>query len=58
MALDVRPFGTTYNVYAPASNGCNHSIAPRAGSKEPFRITIGGPECSKPYSASVFNISR
>ena len=24
---------------------------------EKFRITIGGPDCTKPYSASVFNIS-
>ena len=28
---------------------------PRAG--EQFRVTIGGPDCTKPYSASVFNIS-
>ena len=26
-------------------------------SPEPFRIAIGGPDCAKPYSASVFNIS-
>jgi glutamate synthase domain-containing protein 2 len=38
-----------------ATNGCNHSIAPAR--PEPFRITIGGPDCTKPYSASVFNIS-
>ncbi len=24
---------------------------------EPFRISVGGPDCRKPYSASVFNIS-
>ncbi len=24
---------------------------------EQFRVTIGGPDCPKPYSASVFNIS-
>jgi hypothetical protein len=24
---------------------------------EHFRVTVGGPDCSKPYSASVFNIS-
>jgi glutamate synthase domain-containing protein 2 len=32
-------------------------MAPATISKEPFRITVGGPDCSKPYSASVFNIS-
>src|SRR5471032_2377042 len=35
----------------------NHSIAPRPLTKEPFRISIGGPDCTKPYSASVFNVS-
>src|SRR5471032_2036543 len=35
----------------------NHSIAPRPLTKEPFRISIGGPDCTRPYSASVFNIS-
>ena len=28
-----------------------------AAAIEPFRITIGGPDCTKPYYASVFNIS-
>ena len=26
-------------------------------STQPFRIVIGGPDCGKPYSASIFNIS-
>jgi glutamate synthase domain-containing protein 2 len=56
-ALDVRPFGTNYNVYEPGFEWINHSMSPTAPSKEPFRITIGGPDCSRPYSASVFNIS-
>ena len=34
-----------------------HSIAPRPVAKEPFRIMIGDPDCTQPYSASVFNIS-
>jgi glutamate synthase domain-containing protein 2 len=25
--------------------------------KESFRVTIGGPDCGRPYSASIFNIS-
>ncbi|SKA09893.1 Glutamate synthase domain-containing protein 2 [Enhydrobacter aerosaccus] len=57
MVLDVRPFGTNYNVYGEGFEWVNHSMAPKPMSKEPFRITVGGPECSKPYSASVFNIS-
>jgi glutamate synthase domain-containing protein 2 len=32
-------------------------MAPKPPAAEPFRITIGGAECTQPYSASVFNIS-
>src|SRR5271170_2759095 len=56
-ALDKRPFGTQNDVYASGFEWLDHSIAPRPGCKEPFRIVIGGPDCSKPYSASIFNIS-
>lgn len=57
MALDVRPFGTQYDVYSLGYEWMHHSIAPRPVAKEPFRIMIGDLECAKPYSASVFNIS-
>jgi glutamate synthase domain-containing protein 2 len=57
MALDVRPFGTQYDVYSSGFEWMSHSMAPRPVSKEPFRVTIGGPDCRQPYSASVFNIS-
>jgi len=56
-ALDKRPFGTQYDVYSSGFEWLAHSIAPKHVVKEPFRITIGGPDCAKPYSASVFNIS-
>jgi glutamate synthase domain-containing protein 2 len=55
--LDVRPFGTTHDVYAEGYEWMTHSISPTPVSKEPFRITIGGPDCTQPYSASIFNIS-
>jgi glutamate synthase domain-containing protein 2 len=55
--LDVRPFGTTYDVYSIGYEWMSHSIAPTPVQTEKFRITIGGPECTQPYSASVFNIS-
>ncbi len=55
--LDKRPFGTQYDVYQNPFEWMLHSIAPRPVASEPFRITIGGPACSKPYQASVFNIS-
>jgi glutamate synthase domain-containing protein 2 len=56
-ALDKRPFGTQFDVYESRFEWLHHSIAPKPASKEPFRITVGGPDCKKPYSASVFNIS-
>src|SRR5271155_4301395 len=56
-ALDKRPFGTQNDVYASGYEWLNHSIAPKPPITEPFRIVIGGPDCSKPYSASIFNIS-
>jgi glutamate synthase domain-containing protein 2 len=56
-ALDKRPFGTMFDVYESRYEWLHHSITPKPASKEPFRITIGGPDCRQPYSASVFNIS-
>jgi glutamate synthase domain-containing protein 2 len=55
--LDKRPFGTQNDVYADGFEWLNHSIAPKPVAQEPFRISIGGPQCERPYSASVFNIS-
>ena len=55
--LDMRPFGTKHDVYADGYEWMSHSIAPRPVADDHFRITVGGPDCTKPYSASVFNIS-
>jgi glutamate synthase domain-containing protein 2 len=55
--LDKRPFGTQFDVYADGYEWLRHSVAPRPLAKDQFRITIGGPDCQKPYSASVFNVS-
>jgi glutamate synthase domain-containing protein 2 len=53
-----RPFGTLLDVYADDYEFIAHSTRPIT---EPdwsqFRINIGNDQCSKPYSASVFNIS-
>ena len=56
-SLDVRPFGTELDVYAERYEWINHSIAPSRIDSHDFRVTIGGPQCTQPYSASVFNIS-
>ena len=55
--LDKRPFGTQFNVYQEGYEWVNHSVSPKPVTTEKFRITVGGPDCKKPYSASVFNIS-
>jgi len=57
MVLDKRPFGTQEDVYSEGYEWMNHSVAPKPPADEHFRVTVGGPDCSKPYSASVFNIS-
>jgi len=56
---DTRPFGTELDVYQNGYEWLNHSIAAIDHTKlnlDP-RVTVGGPQCAKPYSASVFNIS-
>src|SRR5215813_2296008 len=57
MVLDKRPFGTQEDVYREGYEWMHHSVAPKPRADEKFRITIGGPDCARPYSASVFNIS-
>src|SRR6266446_2901558 len=57
MVLDKRPFGTQEDVYRDGYEWMHHSVAPKVRSGEQFRVTVGGPDCTKPYSASVFNIS-
>jgi glutamate synthase domain-containing protein 2 len=57
MVLDKRPFGTQYDVYAEGFEWVRHSIMPRPLAAAPFRISIGGPDCARPYDASIFNIS-
>jgi glutamate synthase domain-containing protein 2 len=57
MDLDKRPFGTQEDVYRDGYEWMHHSMSPKARAQEKFRVTVGGPDCTKPYSASVFNIS-
>jgi glutamate synthase domain-containing protein 2 len=56
--LSDAPFGTLLDVYAEGYEFIGHSVRPVPhGDPKDFRITIGGPDCKRPYSASVFNIS-
>lgn len=54
---DKRPFGTRENVNEAGYAWLTHSIAPRHIENNDFRVTVGGPDCAQPYSASVYNIS-
>ncbi len=54
---DTLPFGTQKDVYAPGYEWISHSLAPVHVDPSLLRIQIGGLQCKKPYSASVFNIS-
>ena len=54
---DKRPFGTQLDVKSDGHEWINHSLAPSLVPSHDFRITIGGPDCSQPYEASVLNIS-
>ena len=56
---DTVPFGTQLNVYDSGYSWLNHSIAaihPHELEQHP-RVMVGGPDCTQPYSASIFNIS-
>ncbi|MCB0589321.1 MAG: FMN-binding glutamate synthase family protein, partial [Phaeodactylibacter sp.] len=57
--LDTTPFGTQLDVYEEGYEWMNHSIAAIDFDEldhDP-RILVGGPQCRKPYSASILNVS-
>ena len=53
----LRPFGTLRNVNEIGHEWINHSMRPTHLDSGDFRITIGGPDCTRPYESSVLNIS-
>ncbi len=55
--LDKEPFGTRMDYYETGYEWLLHSASPVHELKDDMRITIGGPDCKKPYSASILNIS-
>jgi len=57
---DKKPFGTELDVYEENYAWIAHSIAPSPVVEDAcrsFRVDVGGPDCPRPYSASVFNVS-
>jgi len=57
LQLDKRPFGTQYEVTETGYEWLTHSIVAHDKASAPFRVRIGGPDCTQPYDASIFNIS-
>lgn len=57
--LDTVPFGTEFDVYQVGYEWMNHSMGARDPNTVDLapRVSVGGPDCAQPYSASVLNIS-
>ena len=55
--LDTRPFGTQRDVYRVGYEWAAHSMAAHEAPEQEPRVTVGGPDCRAPYSASLLNIS-
>ena len=55
--LQTLPFGTRLDLYEEGYEWFNHSLSPVECDPHQLRITIGGKDCTQPYSASIFNIS-
>jgi len=54
---DAHPMGTELDVYTDQYEWFSHSIKPSEKLDHNFRVSIGGPQCTRRYSASIFNIS-
>jgi len=55
--LDKQPFGTVLDVGMPRHSWIAHSMRPIELHETDFRVTIGGRDCTRPYDASILNIS-
>lgn len=55
--VDTVPFGTQQNVYADGYEWVAHSMAPTHIDVNAMKVKVGGPQCKKPYLASLLNIS-
>jgi glutamate synthase domain-containing protein 2 len=56
-AEDAHPFGTELDVYSGEYEWLAHSMAPRPDAPGDSRVSVGGDQCARPYSASRLNIS-
>ncbi len=56
-STDTLPFGTQRDVYEEGYEWINHSLAPIRPKHFDPRVRVGGAKCTKPYEASILNIS-
>lgn len=58
-ANDTVPFGTKFDTYRDGYEWMAHSLAAIDihGTHDDPRVSVGGPDCSQPYQASLLNIS-
>lgn len=54
---DKRPFGTRARVYDSGYEWLTHAVVSKRIDDHDFRVRIGGPDCARPYEASIYNIS-
>ncbi|GAA4829309.1 FMN-binding glutamate synthase family protein [Garicola koreensis] len=54
---DVTPFGTERDVDSIDYEWLVHSMTPKPMPDAPPRVRIGGPDCTRPYDMSLFNVS-
>lgn len=54
---DAVPFGTSTDVSTSEYEFITQSMAPKPIPQGDLRVSVGGPDCAKPYSASLLNIS-
>ncbi|WP_171212400.1 FMN-binding glutamate synthase family protein [Ruegeria sp. HKCCA5426] len=55
--VDTQAFGTQYDIMTVGYHRANHSLAPKDVPESEERVTLGGPQCKQPYSASRLNVS-
>ena len=51
------PFGTEENIYSEGYEFITQSLYPATNLHDEPRVTIGGKDCTQPYSASLYNVS-
>jgi glutamate synthase domain-containing protein 2 len=54
---DKRPFGTEEDLYLAGYEWINHSMRPIKIADTDFRVSVGGRDCTQPYSCSLLNVS-